>query len=273
MSQTATPPVKLSAGRLFGEAYGLWFENFGQWLKACVIPAVIVLLINYGVWELLVASQAEGGKAAQSGSSLRDLATSLAQAIAFTLFAVSWHRLAVLDEPVRLMPAVGSQHVRFLIWSFFLGILVAIPAAVLVGIAAGLADTAGGFAFVIGALGFLGTLYLGARLSVLLPSIAVGRSLGLGGTWRLTRGNAWALFFGHLLAVIPLLIAGVVLSLVVFGGLVPSVEEGQSLSEKEAYAVLLSAYWASALLGIVMTFVVSAVNLGVASKAYRALTS
>lgn len=54
-------------------------------------------------------------------------------------------------------------------------------------------------------LGVLAAILLFGRLSLIFPAIAVGRPMSLAQSWHLTRRNTFRIFWGSLLAIVPVL--------------------------------------------------------------------
>ena len=75
-------------------------------------------------------------------------------------------------------------------------------------------------------------LVLMGRFMLIFPAIAIGRPISLNQSWLLTRGNTWRLFWGSLLAILPMLIV-----LTIGGSLTPS---EQGMASKVISATLTS---------------------------------
>lgn len=99
-------------------------------------------------------------------------------------------------------------------WLILLGITVnlvlGIPAAAIYFILAALGMTTFG---VIGAALFytLAFSYLAGRISMFIPSIAVGENMSLKNAWRMTENNGWRIIFTLVIMTILLIISGIAL--------------------------------------------------------------
>jgi len=271
MSQMPPAPQRLSAGTLFSSAYGQWFGNVGAWLTAVALPLVISLAIYYGYWEIFSAQSLNELSQQNAGQGFRDFLANIVQIIAFTLFAVSWHRLLVLGEAPKLLPPIGGDHVRFLLWSIGVGLIIGLPAVLLIALAASLGAQSAAVGVVVGFAAVLVAVYVGCRLCVLFPSIAVGRSLGLIGAWRMTAGHGSAIFFASILVSLPFLVVFFALSFMILGGMSASPQELRTMSEAEILGLVSSAYWVSTVLSLILTLAIQTLGLTIASTAYRAL--
>lgn len=151
---------------------------------------------------------------------------------------------AAMGEALRVTPALFGLTVAFA--------LVALVAVAVAGLLVALAAQVSiGLAILLGVLGALAAILLGVRL-MLWPIVALTEGPGLGvlpRTWRLTRGQFWALLAVLLLVTIVVAVAyavlGVALSLIL-GGLL-------NLDEVVGVAALLPYVLLSALFGVILT--------------------
>jgi hypothetical protein len=138
-------------------------------------------------------------------------------ALAFGSMAVAWHRLMLLGEqPPAIHLRVDGRARRYIL-RFLLIALVALPIQVLCALL--LLPALGALAFpspgsppsagrllamnLMGLIISLPAIAVTIRLSVSLPAIAIGRTMTLRETWRLTSGNALELCGGTLLLYVP----------------------------------------------------------------------
>lgn len=114
----------------------------------------------------------------------------LAYGILFAIFAVACHRLVLLD-PRRVHPGWSWREVRFLFWlvgMYLVYLAVWLPVwTVLVNLTPGMSPDWTREPAVIPALYFV------ARLSLVLPAVALDGEVSFKWAWRLTRGNGWRL--------------------------------------------------------------------------------
>ncbi|MEO1192754.1 MAG: hypothetical protein AAFY02_13410 [Pseudomonadota bacterium] len=269
----STPGVKLRGTQMAGEAYGSWTRNLAAWATAVALPFAILMAVTYGIWQILISEGVEAyAQQEQAGSGLRDAASTLVQIIIYTLFAVAWHRFLVLQEKPKVIPTIGSQHVRFILWTLGLTLLMAIPAAVVFGLVAmlsGAAQSPLASLLILPAIGLV--IYLVARVSVLFPAVACQEPLGLVAAWRMTRGNGLAIVLAVVLASIPIILIAMLLSVLLFGNLAQVAQSGTVVSEEQLTEAFLSIYWMGSLVGAVISFIGSTVAVGIASSAYRQL--
>ncbi len=115
--------------------------------------------------------------------------------VAHTVIAVTTHRLVLLGEdsiPRRGLRSWSRRETTFLIY-FFLTLLCAVPAAVLVMVP-----------FIGGLLSLVCVLWILSRLSLVFPSIAVGDVLTIREAWTLSSGYQWLLI--SVVGVFPFLV-------------------------------------------------------------------
>ncbi len=260
------PPYRaLTALALAAAAYRQWFGDFRSWLTAAALPVLLLLLIDFALLQTL-AEQAPNEMG--FGGGLTGFLSNIVNAIIYTLFAVSWHRRILLGEPPRAVPAVGAYHVRFLFWVillFFLSGFVFVTAFSLVQLLSG-----GNSLFLIPGLivGLALSLYFSARVSVIYPATALGGRMGLTQAWAMTRGQAWAIFWGFVLGLLPAILLLLVL-LLAFGlslGGPPPPAAGEAANFDAVYLTM------SALSVIVALFIIT-LSVGIASNVFKALVA
>ena len=124
------------------------------------------------------------------------------QGLFFTIFAVSCHRI-VLNPPeniASLKPIYwGFAETKFLFYSTGLGLVscVAIIAATITIISINFAvdfRISKDWGILMGALFLIPTGYLVARLSLVLPAVAINKKLSFAESWKKSIGNGWRLF-------------------------------------------------------------------------------
>ena len=201
---TSTTPLKLPVFTMLHGAFVLPWAHRRAFAKALALPAAALVAIQVGSWQ----ASAEPG-------ALR-WAIWAADAILWMLFAVTCHRLVLLDlEPkdVPMVPGWGARETRFLAW--LLAIYVLTMAVIMAALTVGtilIQSLSPSFvqAVVDVASKLIGT-YLFARLALVLPAAAIDAPLNLTGAWWRTRGNGWRMAvivaglpwaFGYLVSIV-----------------------------------------------------------------------
>jgi len=208
--QDTQPPVPARPLPLLAiakESFDLLFTNLGAFVAAMAVPLVIELLAVWAFWttygpEMVRLSMDGGGSFGAPGIFfLRMFGLLLVLMIAYALFAVAWHRFALLgagDRP-RVLPAVQGRHMRFLLLTYGVGLLIGLIAmAALVPLGALRVNSQ-----ILLVLVSFGLILIFTRWQLAFPAIAVDRPLGLGGAWRASRGQTLRLFWLFLLVVVP----------------------------------------------------------------------
>lgn len=247
--------------------YRFVFENLRWFVRAALVPYVISTL--------LFALQVQIPAEESPGLALLLIALGL---IPYTLFAVSWHRLALLGPAAAVPPIVPPwrpRHSRFL--GFFIlvtliGYFVVLPLAILVGgLALASAKEVPTLVLVLLVPSVtIAMFYLTLRLSFVFPAISVDERYGLAESWRHTAGQGLRLLGAMMLAVLPIALTIAALFLIFAGAPLETLPEipaeaaapGSSLVAAVVFQVL------SAVLGYLLT----AVMVSVMSFAFRACT-
>lgn len=250
----------LQATELVREAYRLLLGDWRRWLVALALPLAIDVLVRgtfAAVYGPQIADLGSLQRVADGTFLLRVLAVLLAGIIAVTLFAVSWHRFALLGAAPALLPAVGADHVRFLLLAlallFFGGFVMQMALALAV---------TGGSVYTFLALGLVVVAMVYLRFGMVFPATALGRRLRLSQSWAITKGQTLVLFWAHLLGMVPLIVLGLLVSFLM-GALVA----GMQGTPREGGPGL----WLVIAVDGAMNFLVLAVAVGILSAAYRRL--
>lgn len=248
---------------ILGESWRLVLGQPGAWLRALLLPLAIELAVTYGFVSLYGPSLARWAMTTPEQVDplimLRFLGMQLCLLIAYVLFAVSWHRYALLgqSEDPRVVPAVQGRHVRFLMTtiglSLLISLIVAVPLFLLTALRIQSAIVLVGIVVVFVAL-FV-------RWQMIFPAIAIDRRMTFGQAWQTTRGNGIRLFWLFFLAVLP----PAVLSALI-GNLFAEAQARFMLSG-ELSAGAAVGYLVSGLLG----YLLIALLVGAISGAYRRL--
>lgn len=139
--------------------------------------------------------------------------------LAISAFAVRWHQSILIGDPRRQPPALFLRGwARFLVYGCVLyAVLGAILAVMLASLQPATGDTATKALIALAALILCWLVMLAtARCAMLFPAAACGKPLGVGAAWRLMRGNSWRLIGASILTALPLKMAALVLTAIVF---------------------------------------------------------
>ncbi len=225
----SNPGAPLRAVELVTQSFRILRVNWRAWLVALAIPSIIDVLVQAAFVqkvETLKQRSADTDTVLESLSGeenlLRLLAMLLVNVIALTLFAVSWHRLTLLGEKPRILPRVGSEHMRFATLSLVLIFVTTLITLSGVGIAA---SGAVGIAALLAVIAVV-VVYL--RLSMMFPAAAIDAPSSMAASWAMTKGSALTLFWAVVLGTIPMiLISLIVLSLA--GIVISAIFQGAAL--------------------------------------------
>ena len=195
---------------------GLTFQLYWPWLAVlvtCFLAFRTGVLLNS--WNAPASPTLIGGAIWFPG-----LVAFFAVILAVPAIAVGWirgiHRGERPTAPIRIDGAVW----RFIGWSLLLGLVIGVMNAIVALIATAIGAAAVGLGDgpmsiarlmtllpILIYLSLLPVAFLTSRFILVLPAAAIGQSVGLGDSFRLTRGNTWRLVFGTGLVSLP---AGIV---------------------------------------------------------------
>lgn len=148
------------------------------------------------------------GEAPSAGLVLAANLASLLNALVYVWFMLKVYRFVLLGERATPLMASGAKPFARIVGLGFVMMLA------LLGIAAAFwlvlrPQHEGGVAFlslIVGAI----WVFVGVRLSLLYPSLAIGGRFALGAAWRDSRGHFWSVLGVSCVAALPLLACGVV---------------------------------------------------------------
>ncbi|MEH6629654.1 MAG: hypothetical protein V7776_02440 [Halopseudomonas aestusnigri] len=162
-----------------------------------------------------------------------------------TLFAVAWHRKTLLQTVQINTPSFPTWHSRhwlflfrtFLLLIIFYGIIIfgSIPVGLLSAILPLVTP------FLILAL-FLGAGYVVARLSFVLPATAVEESYSLDNSWQQTKNQGVRLISAYLLMTMPFILLYLLISPLIFNGLMSEKPQLPEITEQLMIMDLLQSY-------------------------------
>lgn len=179
--------MKLSVFDIVHEAYEfIWQERRKFWLLA--MPGVIGLSILATLMEAsIINSGLTGGDGAIRGSIMVfAFVLFIANLAVVNLYSVAWHRMYLASEQFNVRRAyiwAGRQNRFFLVY---------VKLVLMMIVPVGIASLAG---FAIGFIALFAMMWLFARLSVLLPAMAVDKPLTMVEGYKLTQNNGWRLFW------------------------------------------------------------------------------
>ena len=264
--------MKLPILPIVREAYGyVWAERRLFW--ALAIPAVIVLALVSAVSG--VFGQAALTSGLKTGALMWALAYATLQFGAVVMYSVAWHRAYLLpSDPMTPRAAYrwGQRQVRFL-FAYFKLLGVTIPFGIVVGIlfstffAAPHGPSAGGAPSHIGggatwfawSMAIVG-IWIYARLSMMFPAAALDAPSTIAMSWRMTKGNGFALFWIIVLVAVPITGISFLITEAIIG-LYRATTVGNTLTVN----LLIS------LITIFMTFIGLAVGVSAVSISYKRL--
>ncbi len=250
----------LRAMELVKGSYRILLARWRDCLAALTLPAVIDTLVRIALARQVesmgqqVGSQQElVAEILTEENLIRMLAMLVVNVVALTLFAVSWHRLTLVGERPRVVPAVGGEHVRFALLSLALIFITTLITLAGVRLAAG---TAAGIILLL-ALIIAVLVYL--KLSMLFPAAALDVKMSPGQSWAMTRGSTLTLFWAVVLGSIPAYFVLMIVATLV-GILLAAVFQEGDLAE-----------WIYLLIQAGLSYLPWAIVIGIVSDAYRQL--
>jgi hypothetical protein len=181
-----TGPARLDLSRVIAGAFAIPWQRRATFVKALAAPALAIIAIKVGWW--LAAERMTGAIAWAAWG---------ANGVLWILFAVSCHRLVLLDQrsaDVATIPGWGRRETMFLAWlagicltTMVVGFVVLAPVAIVVSSVFSNAL----FETIQRPIGMVLCTYLFASLALLLPAAAVDVRTTFQKSWRQTRGNGW----------------------------------------------------------------------------------
>ncbi len=189
----------------------------------------------------------------------------------YTLFGVAWHRLVLLGPQAATPPLLArweARHWRFCGYALILALVNFILVRMLVLLGGGSQSDApqeigmgGPLSLILASwVVFLIIIYAVTRVSFVFPAVAVDENYGLGDSWRHTRGQVARIVLTLVLALFPLMLAG----MTVIGVIIAVIAGGETPGPNEAFAgdVLFN----------LLIFLSMALSVSVMSTAFRTCT-
>ncbi len=240
------------AFQIIRHAFSMIIGNLGQALRVSVGPYMLLILIVVAFFIMagfpgaLQIDPTTGYINPATVGSVNPVVVLLVPfLIAFGLFvfgwvAVSWHRFILLEEYSGALPPVSGRPIWPYIWTSFLYGLLLVLAAIPLFVIAGLIGSVFGPAFT--EILFLGVgaimTYIWFRIAIALPSVAIGKPIGLGAAWQASSSMSGVIFAVAVLLMVINGLAGIVIGLIAsFAGII-------------AFALDLVVQWTLLMLGI-----------------------
>ncbi len=215
---------KLPFWRTIGRSYYAVVEHFGDYLKSLWPWALVIFAIGFAVywftWDIagpffkkIKSGDVAPGQITQSellSMSALGLGIALIMAPIMSSLAVAWHRMIIRDEKI-----ASAFYLRLdrVVWSYALVLAVLMMLTQIPSLFAGfgatpeLSSTTLIFSIAYFVLIWV-VLFLWARLSVYLPSIAVEKQdISMSDVWDRTKNNTLRLFFGWFICALPIMVA------------------------------------------------------------------
>lgn len=230
---------------IVAHSFRLLFRNLGEALKISVGPyliaivgAALILALAGLPFDFLIRQGTEGLQAvAESGPMILIAALACVVLLFFvsSWVAVAWHRFVLLEEYPGLLPAVAGRPIwpylgKVLLLSILL-IIIAIPVSMVIGFVL-IAPFQNASDTTILIAGFVAGILIGTILTVLslrfglaLPAMAVGRPMGFGESWRLTKPLNGAIIGAVVILIVLNAVATAILAGLFQGGIIGSILE------------------------------------------------
>jgi hypothetical protein len=198
----------MTATKILSEVLFSILRNWRQAIQIFLIPTGLVISLFIGIVFFGTQTVVLAGQTVDVPSPIVFV---FLPVFLFLFFwpVVAWHRLLVLDDRLNgfLPPFRPSRVLRYVLNLFGLGLLLALIMMPIMAIITPIMMRGinpeviirGGMPplsfFILPALASLPALYIGIRLSLILPGAAVGNHVGLSGSWDATSGKNSALIF------------------------------------------------------------------------------
>ncbi len=220
-----SPRSQLPLWKTVGEAYAMWVRNFPDLVRACWIWLLLMapVWVAWTMWWRVPHMEGifEAFRAGEQFDDPNPLVTGVALTIdqimmlpAFASVGVAWHRLLLrgehpgsavylrLDKIVVAYAILAFAGGAILMAPYYASMMIqfVIETGAITNSAAALLK----FFDVLVSLAAVVPLFILARLSLLLPAIALGRNdVTLGTVWKASEGNTWRMFGAYFFCVIP----------------------------------------------------------------------
>jgi hypothetical protein len=195
-------PDKLPVRATIAGAYRIVFGNLGMFVVLAAVP----MALSFGIQTASDAIIDAFGMPAR----VRLMLEEPFRWILWSVFAVAWHRFALLGRRDSASPVqfrFGRREIRYLVYSAIVATPLLIARVPTMMIVHNLQQMAGWHAVGLGLIALtaiIGGIYLLLRVSFVFPSVSVERPTGFRQSWRETRGATTRIFWATFLASIPI---------------------------------------------------------------------
>jgi hypothetical protein len=248
--------VKVPVADVTVAAYGAVFRRLGAVLELGWLPLLILLAVS------IIPAVLPPGFGAKNVTlrELPDFLDLIAGAFCLNAFGVRWYQAQLLGD-------AGDRRwlgpwVRFLLYTFALYLALGLILTAVLFVSTAASKRGAPFEAGVGLLDLAvagGMLLAMARLALLFPAAAVGRPIGIGGSWRATRGSGWRIVLCWICATAPLLLAVQIVLGAAFADFAVGAQPPMGL------------YILRGLVGTVADFLIAALGAAVLSETYRRL--
>lgn len=180
---------QLNVGKVFLGAFAVPWWNRQMFIRALIIPLILLVTLNLS-WYF----------AREHVSEFLNWFLYAIYGILFAVFAVTCHRLVILDERSGVLPIVKNElrpEPRFLVWMIVVSICsatvwAALSAVVLNFLIPSVEPESSLLSWTLFTTK-VPSLYLFARLCLIFPATAIGRKVNLNWSFKRSKGNGWRL--------------------------------------------------------------------------------
>lgn len=216
------PPLQIWA--IAGEAYRVWLQNIGPWLKLLAVPVAVIAAGT--ILSLQIMNSMMQGPV-QAPSALLVVAIFVFNVLIYLSqipLATAWHRLILkTDDPGSHRYMIGRPEGRYLLKILFVA-LVVIAVSLLIGLLLSVLVLPVLMEVTVGARGMPNLLLLGlvstaislgvyavlgfflGYLFSMLPAAAIGRNYAGSEASAAIKGNEWRLVGVYVVAMLPLIV-------------------------------------------------------------------
>jgi len=214
-------PIKLSFGATFGGAFSAVFGQFWMFIKAAILPLVLGVILGAIGFAVAIAAPPFA------------VVVQIIAMVPMAILGIACCRLVLLGRQAGAIPRplFGRRTWTYVGYAILMMVMVALPMIVIVGLIFGSTFLTLGadvqqdpsvasmriFSTIpLVFLVYFVALYFMTRFSLVFPAVSVDQKLGLGGSWRLTRGSSGFKLYAALIAlsVVSAIGVGVITSVV-----------------------------------------------------------
>ena len=223
VSSSPAAPV-LRAGAIVGEAYAVWFRNFGLWLKLLLVPAAVIALLSVMSVQLLIGPEGDTIILPTAAAGIAIIVFSMIIYLSQIPLATAWHRLILTsDDDATHRYRIGGPEGRYLLKIVVVSLIVLVV-SLMIGlmlsflvIPALMSLTTGGrgvpdpfVMMLVGTVISIGIYtilgYFLGYLLLMLPAAAIGRNYKGSEAEAAIGDNRWRLMGVYVLALLPLVV-------------------------------------------------------------------